>query len=53
MALEVTVQIDKLVTICVQTDTPYSPDVAQDLLRRAGEEAVRRYLEVPDVEAAE
>jgi hypothetical protein len=48
VAIEVTVQITGTVTIVVDTDATYSPDVAEDLLRRCRESAVAAYLELPD-----
>lgn len=52
MAIEVSVHVNDCVIIAVSTDAPYSPDVAEDLIRRTGEAAVAAYVSLPDDEDA-
>lgn len=45
MAIEITIQVGGEVVACVSTDAPYSPDVAEDLLRRTRETALAVYAD--------
>lgn len=48
MTIEVTVQIAGAVTLVVSTDATYSPDIAEDLLRRCRESALAAWAELPE-----
>lgn len=51
MAIEVTVSICGDVLACVSTDATYSPDIAEDLLRRTREATLAVYAALPENDA--